>query len=138
MLASIPLTIIPLILFNILALTLGAGVWSGTLIGIPMLSGSPWALTVGDLMVVAGIGVLFFEVMKSARSTSNTIANHVLSTIVLIIYIVQFIVSGIAANSTYFILTVIALFDVVAGFSISIRTATRDIALSPHTIDGAS
>ena len=64
MLASIPLTIIPLILFNILALTLGAGVWSGTLIGIPMLSGSPWALTVGDLMVVAGIGVLFFEVMK--------------------------------------------------------------------------
>ena len=61
-----------------------------------------------------------------------------LSTIVLIIYIVQFIVSGIAANSTYFILTVIALFDVVAGFSISIRTATRDIALSPHTIDGAS
>ena len=138
MLASIPLTIIPLILFNILALTLGAGVWSGTLIGIPMLAGSPWALTVGDLMVVAGIGVLFFEVMKSARSTSNTIANHVLSTIVLIIYIVQFIVSGIAANSTYFILTVIALFDVVAGFSISIRTATRDIALSPHTIDGAS
>jgi hypothetical protein len=36
----------------------------------------------------------------------------------------------------FFILTLIALFDVVAGFSVTIRTATRDIALG-HNIDGA-
>ena len=54
---------------------------------------------------------------------------------VLVIYIVEFIIVGVAANSVFFILTVIALFDVVAGFTISIRTATRDIALGQQ-IDG--
>jgi uncharacterized membrane protein HdeD (DUF308 family) len=137
MIAAIPLTIIPLILFNILALAVGADVWSGTVFGLPMLSGARWTLSVGDLMLVAGIVVLFAELMKSARSSSNTILNHILSTVVLILYIIEFIVAGIAANSVFFILTVIALFDVVAGFSISIRTATRDIALSPQMIDGA-
>ena len=136
MIAAIPLTIIPLILFNILAYIWGPEIWDGIVFGITMLSGIRWILHVGDLMIVGALIILFLEVMKSARPGSNTIANHVLSTIVLIIYIVQFIVSGIAASSVYFILAVIALFDVVAGFSISIRTATRDIALSPHTIDG--
>jgi len=92
-------------------------------------------MSVGDLLVTFAIFLLFFELMKAARSSYNTITNHVLSTIVLIVYIVEFIVAGIAAHSVFFILTLIALFDVVAGFSVTIRTATRDIALG-HNIDG--
>jgi hypothetical protein len=38
----------------------------------------------------------------------------------------------VAAHSVFFILTVIALFDVIAGFSITIKTATRDIALGQN------
>ena len=91
-------------------------------------------MTLGDLMVVLGIVCLFFEVLKATNSTSRSIANHVLSTIVLIVYIVEFIVVRRAAHSVFFILTVIALFDVVAGFSITIRTASRDIALG-RTLD---
>ena len=46
----------------------------------------------------------------------------------LIVYVVEFIVVPVAGDSLFFILTAIALFDVVAGFTISIRTAQRDIS----------
>jgi hypothetical protein len=36
-----------------------------------------------------------------------------------------------AGDSLFFILTAIALFDVVAGFTIAIKTAQRDISLAP-------
>ena len=80
--------------------------------------------------------MLFFEMLKAARPAQRAIANHLASTAVLIVYIIEFILFGIATNSTFFILTLIALFDVAAGFTISIRTASRDIAFN-RTIDGA-
>lgn len=84
----------------------------------------------GDLMVLLGLLMLFFETLRSAQvSTSATIANHIISTILLIVYIVEFIIVPVAGDSLFFLLTAIALFDVVAGFTISIKTAQRDISL---------
>ena len=96
-----------------------------------MVSGARWALTLGDLMIALSITMLFLEIMKSGRTGTATITNHILSTIVLIIYVIEFILIDIAATSLFFILTLIALFDVIAGFTITIRTATRDIAYTP-------
>lgn len=125
MISAIPLTVVPLVLFNIAGL---AGItWSGEVLGLTMLSGERWVLTPGDLMVTLGIVILFLEVLKSGRTSTATISNHILSTVVLIVYVVEFIVVGYCANSVFFLLTVIALFDVVAGFTITIRTASRDI-----------
>lgn len=136
MINSIPLTILPLIAYNAIGYGIsGADPWAGELLGLTMLSGEVWTLNLGQLLIIFAIVALFFEVMKAARSASCTIVNHVLSTIVLIVYVVEFVVAPVAANSVFLILAVIALFDVVAGFSITIRTATRDIALGQN-IDG--
>jgi hypothetical protein len=133
MIYALPLTILPLIVYNVVGYSLsGADPWSNVLLKITMLSGQVWSLKLGDLLITFAIVILFFEVMKAARSSTNTISNHVLSTIVLIVYVVEFIVAGVAAHSVFFILTVIALFDVIAGFSITIKTATRDIALGQN------
>lgn len=133
MIYSIPLTVLPLIVFNVVGYSIsGANPWANELFGITMLSGAVWTLNLGDLLITFAIIVLFFEVMKAARAGTQTIFNHVLSTIVLIVYVIEFIVAGVAANSVFLILTIIALFDVVAGFSITIRTATRDIALGQN------
>jgi hypothetical protein len=137
MIHMIPLTILPLIIYNIVGYSLsGADPWANELFGITMISGVRWSMTIGDLLISFAILLLYFELMKAARSSHNTITNHVLSTVVLIVYVVEFIVAGVAADSVFFILTLIALFDVVAGFSVTIKTATRDIALG-HNIDGA-
>lgn len=129
MIAAIPLTVIPLILYNIVGFVWGSAVWQTALFGMTMISGQVWSLTYGDLMILLAIVMLFLEIMKAGRTSSSTITNHILSTIVLIVYVIEFIVVGVAATSVFFILTLIALFDVVAGFSISIRAASRDISL---------
>ena len=135
MLAAIPLTLIPLIIFNVVGFAFGGDPWGGQFFTIAMVSGALWTMTLADAMIVAAIVILFLEIVRAARPGPGTIYNHIVSTVVLVVYIVEFIVVGAAANSLFFILTVIALVDVVAGFTISIRTATRDIALGP-SIDG--
>ena len=137
MIAAIPLTVVPLILFNVLGFAYGGDPWGNVILSFPMASEVSWPLTLGDAMIVFAIVMLFFEVLKAARPAPMTVTNHVASTGVFVIYLVEFILARVAAHSVFFILTVIALFDVVAGFTISIRTATRDIALG-HTIDGPS
>lgn len=135
MLAVIPLTIVPLILFNIVAFTLGDP-WANTLFSIPLISGKAWPVSPEDLMILLGLAMLFLETLRSAQVANSTnIANHIISTIVLIAYIVEFIVVKQAGNSLFFILAAIALFDVVAGFTIAIKAAQRDISLAP-AVDG--
>jgi hypothetical protein len=131
MMTAIPLTLVPLIIYNVIALIFPGTTWTGELFRVTMVSGAPWALTLSDLMITLGITMLFLEIMKSGQTGSATVTNHILSTIVLIIYVIEFILINIAATSLFFILTIIALFDVIAGFSITIRTATRDVAYTP-------
>jgi hypothetical protein len=135
MLTAIPLTIIPLILFNLVGLLAGDVSWSGEIFGIVMVSGARWAITLADLMITLGLVLLFLEVLKSERTSTTTITNHILSTVVLIIYVVEFVVVAFCANSLFFLLALIALFDVVAGFTITIRTASRDVTFG-QTLDG--
>jgi len=53
-----------------------------------------------------------------------------LSTLVFIAFLVEFLLVKGAAHSVFFTLTIIALFDVLAGFSVSMRSASRDINLN--------
>ncbi len=137
MIIAIPLTIIPLILFNIVGFADGGATatWSTEIVSLTMVSGAPWVLKLGDLMITLGIVLLFLEVLKSGRTSTPTITNHILSTVVLIIYVIEFVLVDFCANSVFFVLTLIALFDVVAGFTITIRTASRDVTFG-QAFDG--
>ncbi len=127
MIYIIPLMVIPLVVFNIVALIWGHDVWATQLISLTMVSGQPWTFSLGDLMILVGVGCLFFEILKSTGSSSRIITNHILSTVIFIVFLIEFIVVGFAAHSVFFILMVLALFDVVAGFTITIKTAQRDV-----------
>ena len=130
----IPLTVIPLIAYTVVGFIFGQDVWSTGLFELTMISGQSWPFTLGDLMIVGGLICLFFEVLRSTSSSQRTIVNHTISTIILIVYLIEFLLVGIAANSVFFILMVMSLFDVIAGFSITIKTASRDLNLG-RTLD---
>jgi hypothetical protein len=103
MLAVIPLTIVPLIIFNIVAFTVGEP-WNNGLFTIPLISGGGWTVTAGDLMILLGLAMLFLETLRSAQVANSTnIANHIISTVLLIVYIVEFIVVRQAGDSLFFI-----------------------------------
>ena len=141
MITAIPLTIIPLILFNIIGFTLDGGatgaVWLEPRFYIPLISRQSWPVTLADLMTLLALAMLFFETLRSAQpARTATITNHIVSTILLIVYVIEFIVVPIAGDSLFLILTAICLFDVVAGFTISIRTAQRDISFGAGVDQG--
>ena len=126
-----PLLLIPLIAYNFFAFLFMGGQpegWQNHLLTIPMVSGA-WSLTAGDLMLVLGLVCLFFEVLKSTNTGRSSVMEHMLSTVVFIIFLVEFLLVGACASSVFFILMMMAIFDVVAGFTVSITGAGRDVTM---------
>ena len=124
-----PLLALPLIVYNIMALfgfSDGAA-WASPLATITMVSGGVWNLTVGDIFLVVSLVLLFAEILKATRFGNASVVDHMLSTVVFVICLVEFLLVGYAATSVFFILMVMALIDVIAGFSVSIRAAARDV-----------
>lgn len=126
---NIPYTLVPLIIFNIVMLAAWQGIWTDPIFTLPLFSGEEWTMTVGDLMVVIGLLSLLGEVFRSATMARTAVTNHLISIIVLIIFVIEFVVAPGAGNSTFFILTIIALIDVLAGVVITIRLASRDFTV---------
>ena len=133
MLANIPLMLVPFIAYNLVALGLvdatAADPWESVVMSMNMVSGETWVMSLGDLMIALGLFLLFFEILKATRIGSDTIIDHLLSTFVFVAYLVEFLLVKSAAHSVFFILMAITFVDVIAGFSVSIRSATRDVAV---------
>ncbi|MFK8250013.1 hypothetical protein [Ancylobacter terrae] len=131
MIATIPLLILPLAIYNLLAfVTPGIG-WGDVLVSIPMMSGATWSLTLDDVFIGFSLVMLFFEIVKATSVTSRSIIDHMLSTLVFVAGLVEFLLVPLAATSTFAILLAIMLVDIVAGYSVSIRVARRDFMVQP-------
>lgn len=89
-------------------------------------SGGEWTATVGVAVLTFALFVLFVEILKSTRTGGNSVADHALSMIIFIVCLILFLVWPAAATSEFFLITMISLIDVVAGFSVTIRAARRD------------
>jgi FtsH-binding integral membrane protein len=131
MLLNIPVTIAPLIVYNLVGLGLlgdyrNGAIWNTDVFSVGMVSGATFTLELGYLMVLAGLVFLFIEIVKATHTSSPTIFDHAFSMLVFIIYLIEFIAIGYCATSVFFILTMIALIDVVGGFTITIRASRRD------------
>ena len=129
----VPLLVVPFLLYNLVVfLFFGSNPvnWGAGLFSIPMPSGMPWAITAGDLLLVLGIIMLFFEVLKSTQTARNSIIEHMLSMLLFVIFLVEFLLAGAAASSVFFLLMVMSLIDVVAGFTVSITSASRDVSMA--------
>jgi hypothetical protein len=72
---------------------------------------------------------LFFEIFKATRTGNRSIIDHMLSMILFVVILIEFILWAPFGTSTYAIFLVTSAVDVVGGFTISIRTARRDFAL---------
>ncbi|PWE16451.1 hypothetical protein DDZ18_13000 [Marinicauda salina] len=103
------------------------GALNGTLFSVDMLSGGVWTLSTGDIILILGLVFLFIEMVKSANSGTSTIVNHGLSMGVFVICLGLFLMAPLFATSTFFLLTLMTLLDVVAGFTVTAIAARRDL-----------
>jgi hypothetical protein len=124
-----PLLAIILITYNVLMLTGNSIVANPDVIRIPLMANDEaMFLKLGDILVMLGIVLLYFEILKATRASKSTIIDHALSMLVFVVFLVEYIVVAGAGTATFMILTLMSLFDVIAGFTITISTSRRDIS----------
>jgi len=134
MLLSIPFLIIPVIIYNAIAFLsadVQATMTSALLSPITLVSGGVWTFTLADLLLLISLVFLFVEILKSTRVGTISLLDHILSTILFVICLVEFMVVKQAATSVFFLIMVMTLIDMVAGFSVTMRAARRDIGFAP-------
>jgi hypothetical protein len=131
-LRALPTIAIPLILYNLMVLFAGGdveGFFHAPLITVPMIKGAQWSFSRGDLIILVTMVFLFAELVKATYTTTVSLIDHGLSMLVFIVCIVEFLIVNSAATSVFFFVLVGSLIDVVAGFTIGIRVARRDLAI---------
>ncbi len=129
MILAFPMILLVLVAYNAVVFSNGVAQLGHVVLSINMTSGALWSLTVSDILITAALFLLFIEVLKATRTGAGTILDHLLSTLVFIACLVEFIIVRQAATGTFFLIMVIAFIDVVAGYSVSIRSARRDLAV---------
>lgn len=130
---------IPLLAFLWAAYTLLTGFSDGgitsTLFSFTLPSGADWQITTGDLLIFLGVIFLYIEIFKATRTTAGSIVDHTLSMVVFIGMLLQFILSPAAGTSVFAALCLMALVDVVAGFTVTIISARRDFGFGGNNPD---
>lgn len=129
MLVNFPLFLISFAIYNMIAFLTPGVSWNDTLYSLTMQSGATWTITFGDALVALTLVFLFFEVLKATKHAARSLIDHLLSTIVFIGALIEFLLVPQAATSIFATLLLIALIDVMGGWSVSVRTARRDLTV---------
>ena len=130
----IPLMIVPVVVYAALVLfsagdpAAAAAMMDSGVFTINLASG-PWDMKLGDLLIILGMFTLFIELVKSAGTGTATILNHGLSMVVFVIAMGMFLLVGRFGTSVFFLITLMAFMDTVAGFVVTIVAARRDLAV---------
>ena len=128
-LIGFPLLVITFAIYNMIAFLTPGLTWTASIATIHLISGQDWTVTPEDIILAFAIVLLGVEVIKATRMGIRGLMDHVLSMVLFIVMLVEFLLVQRAGTSTFFILMVISLVDVLAGFIITARTAQRDIQI---------
>ncbi len=128
LISAFPLLVFVLAAFNMVFWSDGLAL-DNQVFSTVMTSGALLVLTVADSLILLALFVLFIEILKSTGASGTTILDHILSTGVFILALVEFLLVPEAGNSTFLMLVIMCLMDVVAGYSVTIRTARRDVSV---------
>lgn len=131
-LRALPLIVGALILYNVVVV-IGGGSDAAAFLQQPRvpipLTTKTFSLTWGDILILVTLLLLFVELMKSTYTSTASLLDHGLSMLVFVACLVEFLLVPAAATGVFFIITVATLIDVIAGYTIGIRVARRDLSI---------
>ncbi|NRA29922.1 MAG: hypothetical protein HRU11_06620 [Parvularculaceae bacterium] len=130
MFSMFPLLAISFVIYAALAYTMGSEWTSEVLFSITMVSDTIWNVSGGDVFLVVSFGFLFLEIIRSTGTGNDSIFNHVFSSLLFIGAFFCFLMLAPFATSTFFLLAIMMLVDMLAGFWITVGSARRDFGVS--------
>jgi hypothetical protein len=128
MMVGFPLLLIPVAIYNIIVFLMPGVSFVDPVAKLTLMSGTEWPLTLSDILLALGILMLLFEVIKGARPGAKYLTDHLLSLIVFGCAAAEFLLWPRFGNSTYFLLTLLALADFLSGVALRRR---RGMAVAP-------
>ena len=132
-----PLMCIPVVIYNFLAVAGSTFTTTEAVrtrldtdfMTVPMANDTLWHITPGHALIAAALIALFFELIKSTGTGRAAVMNHAFSMILFIICIIEFLMLPAFATSVFFLIMLMSLLDVMAGFMVTIASARRDFAV---------
>jgi hypothetical protein len=138
--AAAPLMLLPVAAYNILILSLAGGFASTTanarltapLFELRTAPGGVWPVSLADVLLAAALVVMFVELVKSTHDRRVAIVNHGLSITLFVGCLTEMLLTAAFATSTFFLITLMVLLDVLAGFMLAIAASRREPGLRPE------
>jgi hypothetical protein len=128
-----PLLLVPLAVYNIIAFLMPGVSFTDPLIKLTLMSGEVWPVTLGDMLLAAGVLLLLLEVIKGARPGARYLTDHLLSLVVFGAAAAEFVLWPKFGNSTYCLLTLLALVDFISGIALRTRRRALAVPAAPAT-----
>lgn len=122
----VPLMLLALAAYAVVAVS-GETLLSAAVVAVALPSGSVWTFDVADLILAFGLVLLFVEILKATRTSVAAALDHGLSMLVCVAALLGFLLVPALGTSDFFLLFLMTLIDVVAGFTVSLMGARRDI-----------
>jgi hypothetical protein len=123
-----PLLLIPLAIYNIIALLMRDVSYVEPLLTLTLMSGTEWPVTLSDVLLALGVVLLLLEVMKGSRPGGKYLTDHLLSLIVFGGAAAEFLLLPRFGTSTYFLLALLSLVDFLSGIALRARRGTAKLA----------
>ena len=135
-----PLLVVPVAIYNVIAFSGSAFATADVVrermdtdfLTVEMASGAMWHITPGHALIAVSLLMLFFELLKSTGFGRAAVMNHAFSMVLFIICLVEFLMFPAFATSVFFLIMLMALLDVMAGFMVTIASARRDFAVEGY------
>jgi hypothetical protein len=124
-----PLLLVPFAIYNIIAFLMPGIAWTASVTTVHMMSGQDWVLTWEDVLIAFSIFLLWIEIIKSTRGGMRSVMDHILAMGLFIAMLVEFLLVPQAGTSAFFLLMIIGLVDVLAGFIIGMRSGRRQVEI---------
>lgn len=129
-----PLLLIPLAIYNMIVFLMPGVAFSETLLRLQLPSGEVWTISLGDMLLALGVLLLLLEIIKAAKPNGKYLTDHLLSLLVFGGAAAEFAMWQKFGNSTFLLLTLLAMVDFFGGVSLRTKRAARAVVAAPTSM----
>jgi len=128
-LIGFPLLVIPFAIYNMVVFLTPGVNWTDPVTSVYLVSQQTWTITAQDLLLTLAVLLLPLEIFKATRVGVRSVVDHILSLVLFVAMLIEFLLVPQAGTSTFFILMMLSVVDVIGGFIVTLRTAQRDMTI---------
>lgn len=132
-----PLFALIIVAFNIVVFAGGmfgiedtATAFAEPVLSFSMVSGDKFVMTLGGVFTLAALMILFIEILKATRSDHESTLNHAFSLVMFVICLIEMLILKGFGNEYFAMITFMTLIDVIAGYTVTINAARRDLGIT--------